>query len=480
MIAALFCATGLFLPCAYAEQGDAEAQYNLGLCYSEGDGVQQDDLEAAKWFRQAAERNHAVAQHNLGICCAQGRGVEQDAAEAAKWYRRAAEQQLAQAQYNLGVCYDHGEGVGRNVAEAVRWYRQAAEQNYAEAQNNLGSCYLSGSGVEQNDAEAVKWFRRAAEQSMALAQASLGACYGTGRGVERNDLEAVKWFRQAAQQNCAPGQYNLAVCFRDGRGVKRDVVEAYKWLLLAGAQGNEGARSDMARLERELGPEQLAEGQRRAGEFEPVEIPSLKVQRGEGYSARPADRRANTASGEALAQKALSESSPAGNSGAEEDRAAAANWFCSPDNPKKLGEDRARNEVKASKWYLLDLRAKAQGGDAQAQNELGEACYAGKLGMVKNAVEAVKWFRLAAHQNHPGAQANLGVCYERGDGVAKYEVEAYKWDLLAAAQGDSKAKRNASMLELMLSQEQIAEGKRRAQDWLERRKQPSTNDRSEP
>ena len=46
----------------------------------------------------------------------------------------------------------------------------------------------------------------------------------------------------------------------------------------------------------------------------------------------------------------------------------------------------------------------------------------------------------------------------RFHGVPKYELEAYQWDLLAAAQGDTKAKRNATVLELMLSPEQIAEG----------------------
>jgi hypothetical protein len=126
---------------------------------------------------------------------------------------------------------------------------------------------------------------------------------------------------------------------------------------------------------------------------------------------------------------------------------------------------------------LTDLCAKAESGDAQAQSELGEALYAGKQGVTKDAVAAVKWFRRAAEQNHPAAQSNLGGCYERGDGVAKYEVEAYKWYLLAAAQGDNKAKRNASMLELMLPQEEIAGGKQRAQDWLEQRKKSSTNNR---
>ena len=83
---------------------------------------------------------------------------------------------------------------------------------------------------------------------------------------------------------------------------------------------------------------------------------------------------------------------------------------------------------------LPQLRAKAEKGDAKAQSKLGEVFYAGKQGVTRNPVEALKWFRQAAEQNHPSARSNLGVCYERGDGVAKYEVEASKWYLLAAAQ----------------------------------------------
>ena len=122
-----------------------------------------------------------------------------------------------------------------------------------------------------------------------------------------------------------------------------------------------------------------------------------------------------------------------------------------------------------------ELLATAETGDAKAQNELGEAFYAGKQGTARDPVEAVKWFRRAAGQNFAAAQCNLGLCYERGDGVAKYEVEAYKWYVLAAAQGDTRAKRNLTLLELMLSPEQVAEGKRRAQDWLDRRKATSLN-----
>jgi TPR repeat protein len=122
---------------------------------------------------------------------------------------------------------------------------------------------------------------------------------------------------------------------------------------------------------------------------------------------------------------------------------------------------------------LADLRAKAETGDAESQDQLGEAFYAGKRGVPKDPVEAMKWFRKAADQNHPAAQYNLAVGYERGDGVAKYEVEAYKWYRLAAKQGDRKAQRNTTMLELTMSRDEIEEGKRRESTWLDQRKTPS-------
>lgn len=53
---------------AMAEQGNAEAQYNLGICYHEGEGVAKDVFEAVKWFRKAAEQGYPTAQSALGWC----------------------------------------------------------------------------------------------------------------------------------------------------------------------------------------------------------------------------------------------------------------------------------------------------------------------------------------------------------------------------------------------------------------------------
>ena len=78
-------ATALRLWRPLAEEGDALAQYNLGLMYGKGEGVPQDDAEAVKWYRLAAEQGFAKAQLNLGFMYARGRGVPQDDAEAVKW-----------------------------------------------------------------------------------------------------------------------------------------------------------------------------------------------------------------------------------------------------------------------------------------------------------------------------------------------------------------------------------------------------------
>ena len=73
-----------------AEQGNAGAQYNLGIMYYKGQGVPRDDAEALQWFRKAAEQGYAKAQYNLGVMYGNGRGVPQDYAQAHMWFNLAA------------------------------------------------------------------------------------------------------------------------------------------------------------------------------------------------------------------------------------------------------------------------------------------------------------------------------------------------------------------------------------------------------
>jgi len=73
-----------------AEAGQADAQYQLGLMYAEGEGVMPDDVEATAWFRRAAEQGMPDAQFNLGLSYASGMGVVDDPVHAHKWFNLAA------------------------------------------------------------------------------------------------------------------------------------------------------------------------------------------------------------------------------------------------------------------------------------------------------------------------------------------------------------------------------------------------------
>ncbi len=192
-----------------AQQGDAAAQRDLGAYYmSRGN----DKKEAVKWYRKAAKQNDSEAQFNLGVCYFYGRGVEKDEKEAVKWIRKAAEQNHAGAQNNLGTCYAKGTGVAKDAKEGVKWIRKAAEQNIAGAQHNLGECYDNGTGVEKDKNEAKNWYRKArvqyhkdAEQNDVHAQLYLGDYYSGEHDIckaySKCDIgKAVMWYEKAAAQ----------------------------------------------------------------------------------------------------------------------------------------------------------------------------------------------------------------------------------------------------------------------------------------
>ena len=314
-------ATALAIWTPLAEAGDLHAQFSLGLMYADGEGVEQDNTEAVKWTRLAAEAGFAPAQgimqmteargvplheiwdvmfkrflaevkgveqdeteavkstrlaaeagdadaqFNLGLMYRNGKGVAQDYVEAVKWWRLAAEAGVAEAQYKMGLMYLDGRGVPQDETEAVKWTRLAAEAGVAEAQYNLGVMYLEGLGVAQDYVEAVKWTRLAAEAGDVKAQYNMGSMYLEGLGVAQDYVEAVKWWRLAAEAGVAEAQYTMGLMYLEGLGVAQDIVVAYMWFNLAAAQGNEAASTVHDNLEQDMTPEQIAEAEKMAKEM---------------------------------------------------------------------------------------------------------------------------------------------------------------------------------------------------------------------
>ena len=119
--------------------------------------------EAAEWFKKAADQGLANAQFNLGVAYLFGNGVPRDYGQAAEWFRKAADQGYASAQYKLGRMYVNGDGVARDYGQAASWYRKAADQGDIDAQNNLGTMYMLGYGVSKDLQRAIEYFRLAAK-----------------------------------------------------------------------------------------------------------------------------------------------------------------------------------------------------------------------------------------------------------------------------------------------------------------------------
>ena len=129
-----------------------------------GHGMERDFQEAAKWYRRAAEQGDADAQYNLGVmydraeslpASARSRGIAQDYGEAARWYRLSADQGNADAQFNLGILYSNGQGVPHDLVQAHMWFSLAAVSGDADAIENRDGVAEKMTAAELKQAQAL-------------------------------------------------------------------------------------------------------------------------------------------------------------------------------------------------------------------------------------------------------------------------------------------------------------------------------------
>lgn len=131
-----------------AEAGLHLAQYNLGVMYYTGQGVEQSYERAFYWLSQAADQGHLNSMFNLATMYYNGQGVNsalmqvwplslisrrQNLQQAATWYQEAAEYEHAGAQYNLATMFEAGEGVVQDLVKAHMWARLARDNEASGA-----------------------------------------------------------------------------------------------------------------------------------------------------------------------------------------------------------------------------------------------------------------------------------------------------------------------------------------------------------
>jgi predicted nucleic acid-binding Zn-ribbon protein len=191
-----------------ANQGVAGAELLLGLKYADGDGVEANDTEAARWLERAAQKGQALAQYRLGTLYEKGLGVPLDTKVAADWYAKAAELGNVKAMHNLAVAYANGAGREANYTEAARWFLSAAEHGLADSQFNLAVLHERGLGVKTSLIEAYRWYAIAAAQgdseSSTRVEALLSQIPAAERDAADKAAEAFKATPADAGTNEAP------------------------------------------------------------------------------------------------------------------------------------------------------------------------------------------------------------------------------------------------------------------------------------
>ena len=161
---------------AQAQQGNPDAQASIAYCYIRGKhGLKTDTPKGFEYLQKcftylckSAESGEGRIMALLGLCYSDGAGVEKDDAQAYEWYRKSAEAGDAYGMECLGWCYKEGTGVEKDDAQAYEWSRKSAEAGDADGMALLGLCYQEGIGVEKDDAQAHEWYRKSGEAGNAM------------------------------------------------------------------------------------------------------------------------------------------------------------------------------------------------------------------------------------------------------------------------------------------------------------------------
>jgi len=202
-----------------AENGNPEAQNDLGVAYIRGDyGVDIDEKKAVELFNASLKNGFPLAVANLGRCSLEGKGVCKDNTLNAIMFMGFATL--------LGVSIAEIELI-KNVD--LKELIECANSENAYAQYFLGLCYALGYQVEKDTDEAFVQFEKAAKQNNPLALIALSKCVSTGVGFKKDPYSAISILNSAAEyayKEVGRGGYETVM------KEKRKIQDSIPYLLL--------------------------------------------------------------------------------------------------------------------------------------------------------------------------------------------------------------------------------------------------------
>ncbi|HLK65628.1 MAG TPA: tetratricopeptide repeat protein [Bryobacteraceae bacterium] len=228
-------------------------------------------------WKAAADAGQAEAQFDLGVLYAQGLGVQRDLTAAERWYRKAAEQGNAEAEFALGQMYSRGWGIPRDQQDALRWFEMAGQPDSDGPATDWS--LLDGYGMQQDQKQAAYWYELAAQKGHAEAQFNLGRLYAEGKGgIPHDEEQAVRWVRAAASQGYPPALARLGIRYANGMGIAQDSKRAYFWLTLAYLHGDKSVEKLRSAQAAKLSAEEVSASDQAAQNWKPRTFAAAKKQ----------------------------------------------------------------------------------------------------------------------------------------------------------------------------------------------------------
>lgn len=239
-------------------QSDAKSLYMIGLMHANGDGVDENQAEAQKWYLKSANMGFYLAQSVLGKRFANGIGVKKNLSEAFNWYMKAAKQGDENSQANIGVMYNEGMGVKKDYKQARVWYKKASKNGSNLASFNLAILLLNKEGGDRDSATAIKLLDNLAQQDDFQSNNVLFTIYNKGANdIVRDPIKAFKYLVRLATIDSterARFQFVLAVDYGQGTGTTADIEKAAHYMELSARGGYPAAQKFMDKINKEVEP----------------------------------------------------------------------------------------------------------------------------------------------------------------------------------------------------------------------------------
>ncbi|KAI9028883.1 hypothetical protein CLU79DRAFT_736556 [Phycomyces nitens] len=225
---------------------DSHAHYWLAACYEEGvQGRCEKDLtKAFEHYLIAGKAEDVDAEFQVALMLSNGQGVEQDRAAAFYWYEKAANKDHKTALYSLGLYYAKGMfGVEKDLFKARSCFKKSARLGVVSAMTTLATiCKMSSNGDspegQEQQRQTVYWYEKAAQYGDPVAQRELAILYDAGIGVSQSYPKALVYLQKSASQKDTQATLLLGNYYQNGHAVDRDLNQAIELYLEAAHLGS--------------------------------------------------------------------------------------------------------------------------------------------------------------------------------------------------------------------------------------------------